>query len=69
MPSAVMVGVFAIMLMNAVMIMRGMRALFVRERRVFELNERGFPRPADDKRRGKQHNENRTLKRAHDLKP
>jgi hypothetical protein len=66
MPSAIMVGVLAAMLMNAVMIVRGVRALFMRERRMFELNERSFPRSADDKRGGEKRNENRTLECAHD---
>jgi hypothetical protein len=63
---AVMVGVFAIMLMNTMMIGRGVRAFFMHERRVFELNERSFPRPADDKRGGEKRDENRALECTHD---
>jgi hypothetical protein len=69
MPGAIMLDVFAVMLMNAVMIVRGIRGLFMRERRVFELNKRSFPRPADDEGNREQRDENRTLYGAHGLKP
>jgi hypothetical protein len=52
--------------MNAMMIVHGVRAFFRRELSVFELNERGFPDPADDKRGGEQRDENRALEYTHD---
>lgn len=60
---AVMMRMIIAMLMDG---MLAMRALFMRERRVFELNERSFPRPTDDKGGDKQCDENRTLECAHD---